>query len=252
MYYFKNYIGTGLITIIMLILISINSESYASNNSVNLSQRVQYALSKYFNNNFTVTSSNKGVVTIKGTVDRLYDKYRIFDIAEKVKGVKDIRDLVAVNTKSLPDDIIKANLMEDLRVDKSILEPNRIKVAVSNGVIKLSGTISYPREKLLAETLATWQRGALGVVDQIKVLSPRAAESNHNMKILLGDVLKYKFPLQRKDIYFSVHNGIVKIEGHTNSGWAKENLVKDFSKVKGVKKLIDDLGTNRSSASTTA
>ncbi len=252
MYYFKNYIGSGLITIIMLILISINSESYASNNSVKLSQRVQYALSKHFNNNFTVTSSNKGVVTIRGSVKRLYDRYRIFDIAEKVKGVKEIKDLVAVNTKSLPDDIIKANLMEDLRVDNSIMEPNRIKVAVSNGVIKLSGTVSYPREKLLAETLASWQKGALGVVDQIKVLSPQAAESNRNMKILLGDILRYKFPLQSKKIRFTVHNGIVKVEGHTNSDWAKDHLVKDFSRIKGVKKLIDDLGPNRSTTSTIA
>ncbi len=204
MNYFKNIMGLALFTTTLLIIIGINSALYASSNSANLSRRVDNALSKYFNNHFSVTSSNNGIVTIKGTVNRLYYKYRIFEIAEKTKGVKGIRDLIAINTRPTPDDIIKANLLEDLRVDKSILEPNRIKIAVSNGVIELNGKVSYPREKLLAETLATWQKGALGVVDQIKVLSPKAAESNRNMKILLGDVLKYKFPLQRKDISFSV------------------------------------------------
>ena len=151
MIYLKNQSGYALAIIILIIaLVSVNS-SIASVKHGDLPQRVRAALSNHFNNHFSVSSSKNGIVTIKGTVNRLYDKYRIFDIAEKVRGVKGIRDYVEVNTRQVPDDIIKANFLEDLKLESSILEPNRIKVAVSNGVIELRGTVSYPKERLLAE-----------------------------------------------------------------------------------------------------
>ena len=252
MYKIKNSFGFSLLSsIFLLMLFFFNPNLHALSKPDMLSQRVKNALTYHLNNHLSVTSSNGGIITIEGTVKRLYDKYRIFDIAEKVKGVKGIRDLVAVNTRTLPDDMIKANLLEDIRVDNSILEPNRINVAVSNGLIQLRGTVSYPREKLLAATLASWQRGALGIVNRIKVLSPKAAESNKNMKILLGDVLKDKFPLQ-SNLQVTVHNGIVKIKGYADSSWAKYHLTKDFSRIKGVKKIINDITTNQNSTAATA
>jgi len=241
MYYHKNILGRGLrLTIVILLFICINSMLFASNKSGNIAGEVENALSYHLNKYFNVTSSRNGIITIKGTVHNLYDKYRIFDIAKEVKGVKRIKDLVAINTLILPNDIIKANLLEDLRLDNSILEPNRIKVAVDNGLIELSGTVSYPGEKLSAETDASWQKGALGIVNRIKVLSPKAAESDHNLKILLGSILKDKFPLE-KDVQLTIHNGIVKVEGNSNSDWAEQHLTKDFSRIKGVKEIINDI-----------
>lgn len=108
MYYSKRIIDYSLFAaILILALMFFNSLLYASSFSSKLEQKVQNAISRNFNNNFEITTTNDGIVTIRGQVNRLYDKYRIFDIAEKVKGIKDVKVLLAVNTQPLPDNIIK-------------------------------------------------------------------------------------------------------------------------------------------------
>jgi|GEM_PF-1055433 osmotically-inducible protein OsmY len=241
MYYFKRIIDYSLFAaILILALMFFNSLLYASSFSSKLEQKVQNAISRNFNNNFEITATNDGIVTIRGQVNRLYDKYRIFDIAEKVKGIKDVKVLLAVNTQPLPDNIIKQNLLEDLRLNNSILEPNRIKVFVDNGLIELKGIVSYPYEKKMVETIASWQRGAKGIVNEIKVLPLKIAESNHNIKLILRDIIKDRFPLENK-VEFTVHNGIVKIYGDARDGWAKDNLQITFNHVKGVKEVINEI-----------
>lgn len=215
----------------------------SNNNNNNLAQRVQNEISNYYDNLFNITATKNGDVRIEGRVNSLYDKLRIFDIISRVRGVKGIQDFVSVHTKMLPDDMIKSNLEDELRLDKSILEPNRIKVTVANGIVELNGTVSYYRERLMAETIASWQKGAKGIVDNLKVLPPKVAVSDENLRFILKDVLRYHFPIEKK-VKFQVHNGVVTLSGYTHTLWAKNHIAKDFHRVKGVKDVINNIKIN--------
>jgi len=185
-----------------------------------------------------------GEVEIHGTVNNLYDKLNIFDAVSKIRGVREISDDLNIKVAGMvPDKEIQANTMYELRLVKSILEPNRIKVHVNNGVIFLSGNVSYYKEKLMAETVASWQNGALGIQDNIKVLPPKIARSDENISKVLYSILGEDFPLD-KSINVEVNHGVVTINGDVQTLWDKKQIKDDFSRVLGVKDIINKLDVN--------
>lgn len=199
-------------------------------------------IGRYYNEQFNV-SVNNGVVTINGQVNSLNDKYRIFDIVSHIHGVKEIKDMIDVNADSVPDQVIKQNTEETLHEATSIMEPDRIKVKVDNGVIMLSGTVSYYREKQAAQSIATWQKGAVSLVNNIKVLSPKAETSDANLQIVLNEIISKEFPLA-KNINISVKDGIASISGEVPRLYDKYQIEKDFYPVIGVKGVVDNLTVN--------
>ena len=235
------------IPILMLGILIISSNLYAANNKFMLSNNqlkneVVNHIGRYYNEQFNVSVHN-GVVTINGQVNSLNDKYRIFDIVSRIPGVKDIKDLVVVNADTVPDKIIKQSTEQAIIDATSIMEPERIKVRVDNGVIFLNGTVSYYREKKAAESIATWQKGAVGVVNNLKVLSHKSDISDANLQVILSDIISKEFPLA-KNVNISVKDGIASISGEVPRLSDKYSIEEDFYPVLGIKGVVDNLTIN--------
>jgi len=227
--------------IILALFLGINFKLLAFNDSSSLSQRVTDAISNNYYQNFNITTEGKGIVRIEGQVNSLYDKYNIFDIVSGVPGVKGIDDFITVNAPLLPSDIIRDGIEFNLKLDKSILEPNRIKVnVVGDGIVILSGNVSYNSEKLQAETVASWEKGATGIVNEIKVLPRKIAFSSKNLRKVVHDVIRDDFPLDNH-VRFSVRKGVVTLQGHTQDLWGIDHLPKDCYDIHGIKKVVDDI-----------
>ncbi len=235
------------IPILILGLFISTSNIYAGNNFVmpnnnKLMKEVIDHIGRYYYEQFNV-SANDGVVTINGQVNSLNDKYRIFDIVSRIPGVKDIKDMIVVNAADVPDQVIKQNTEETIHDATSIMEPDRIKVSVDNGIIFLNGTLSYYREKKTAESIATWQKGAEGVVDNLKVLSHKAVVSDANLQIILSEIMSKDFPLE-KNVNISVKDGIASISGEVPRLSDKYSIEEDFYPVLGIKGVVDNLTVN--------
>ncbi len=201
---------------------------------------MQDAISIYYPDEIVATSDANGKVQLGGQVNTLYDKLRIFDIVSGVKGVRAIENRIDVNTPLVPDGIIEQNIREEMKYVHSILEPDRIKVHVDNGTVFLTGDVSYYREKLTAETIASWQKGAKGIINNLEVLPPKNAVSDQNLEALLGEIMKNRFPLDT-DASFTVQNGAVTLNGKVVSFWDENQIVKEFSRVRGVTKVNNNL-----------
>lgn len=244
MYNVKKFSVSGILAAVLILMLSSgNSRTFASTTGRQLADKVQNAISNYYDNNFNITANGSGVVTINGNINSLYNKYRIFDIVERIRGVKDIKDLITVNTAPVPDNVIRGHILQELKLNGAILEPNRIKVSVNNGEIVLRGDVSYYREKLIAESIASWQKGATGITDNIKVLPPKVAVSDKNLKIILSDILKDHFPVETK-VNFKVNRGMVLLDGYTHTLWAKRHIARDFRRVKGVHDVLNHIITS--------
>ncbi|MFZ0455540.1 MAG: BON domain-containing protein [Ignavibacteriaceae bacterium] len=235
------------IPILILGLFISTSNLYAGNNFVmpnndQLKQEAIDHIGRYYIEQFDV-SVNNGVVTVNGQVNSLNDKYRIFDIVSRIPGVKDIKDMIVVNAADVPDQIIKQNTEQTIHDATSIMEPDRIKVSVDNGIIFLNGTVSYYREKQAAKSIATWQKGAEGVVDNLKVLSHKADISDANLQIILNEIIAKEFPLA-KNVNISVNSGIASISGEVPRLSDKYSIEEDFYPVLGIKGVIDNLTIN--------
>jgi osmotically-inducible protein OsmY len=243
MYQNRRFINSSKITIFAFVLLLVPFLLFAQMSSENLVKKVENSISNYYTQNFNISADNNGKVTIEGHVNSLYDKLRIYEIVSQVPGVKYIEDNIVVDTPALPDDVIQQNIAGELKLVSSIDEPDRIKIKVDNGLVFLSGDVSYYREKQMAETVASWQQGVKGIVNEIKVLSPAKAVSDSNLKIVIDEIIKNRFALDT-GINFTVNNGVVTLNGTANSMWDKTELAKEISHLLGVKSVVNNLNVN--------
>ena len=216
--------------------------SQVSAKNKSLADKVNEKILSYYDNPSieVINNKNDGGIILKGTVNTLYDKLQIYEIASEVKGVKKISDLMDINAKLVPDKEIKENIIEELHLNSAILEPDRITIAVDNGEVILNGTVSYQREREMTETLASWQNGVLGITNNIKVLPFKKAVSDDNLNIILGEIMKTHYGLE-KNVQFKVNKGVVTLDGTVSSLWAKDKIESDFLRVLGVKYIKNNL-----------
>lgn len=188
----------------------------------------------------TVKANNDGRVVLKGSVDNLFYKYKIYDLVAKIDGVKEISDQILVNTESLPDDIIRDNILNEMHYVSLIQEPDDINVSVKNGIVELNGKVSFFYEKDAMNSVATWQRGVKGLINNIKVLPLEKATSDKNIENIINEILKNDFP--REDaLMYTVNDGKVNLYGTATSMWAKENLADDVSALIGVRSVDNNI-----------
>ncbi|MCL4279247.1 MAG: BON domain-containing protein, partial [Ignavibacteriaceae bacterium] len=117
---------------------------------------VENKIENYYTENFKISADKNGIVSISGEVNTLFDKLKIGELVSEVKGVKEIHNNIQVQNVITADDIIKANIENETKLNDAILEPEKIKIEVNNGVVTLSGTVSYFREKLMMQTISSW------------------------------------------------------------------------------------------------
>jgi len=201
---------------------------------------VENKIENYYTENFKISADKNGIVSISGEVNTLFDKLKIGELVSEVKGVKEIHNNIQVQNVITADDIIKANIENETKLNDAILEPEKIKIEVNNGVVTLSGTVSYFREKLMMQTIASWQDGVSDLIDQISVMSPSAAESDANLAEIIIDLLNKNFPLE-KNIMFDINNGSVNLYGTVNDLYAKNHIQEDIQRIIGVKNVVNEM-----------
>lgn len=234
--------------VIASFLLSLVALSYAANDQSSLKDRVLNKIENYYEGyDITINSAGNGRIIIKGDVNTLYDKLRIYDLTSQVTGVQEIEDDLNVNTTMVPDDIIKQNIVSELRLIKSIQEPDKIKVTANDGEVILSGDVSYFREKEMAETVASWEQGVTAISNQIQVLPPKQAISDANINTVLQEIMKNRFPLDNK-VSYTINDGVITLSGQAFSLWDKHQIDKQFSHVLGVNKVVNNLTTIPSEA----
>ncbi len=203
-------------------------------------QNVRAAIANHYIDEFDVSRQTDGTIVIEGNVPTFYDKLKIYEIVSKVPGVVTLSNQIVVDAPVVADKTIKSNIELEKKYVKSILEPDRIKVKIDNGIVFLDGTVSFYREKEMMETIASWQEGVKGVVNNLQVLPPKKATSDKNLKKILDQILKYEFPLQ-DEVSYTIDDGDVVLKGKTTSLWAKNHIPVEFVKVLGVHSVKNNL-----------
>lgn len=225
---------------VAIVLFLFSPVAYSAQGNMSLSHNVLKKVSEYYTTPIDVTTNSNGEVVLKGQVRTLYDKYHIFDIVTTVPGVKSISNELLVEQQDIPDKAIEENVREELDLVHSILEPERIQIKADNGEVILSGTVSSYDEKMMAQTVASWQQGVQGISNEINVLPPDEAISDTNLEIELNDILANRFSVDN-NVTISVNNGTVVLSGTAQRMWDKREIQKVFSQVRGVKEVRNNL-----------
>lgn len=181
-----------------------------------------------------VSVDEKGSVILEGETSSLFDKYRVFNIVTRVPGVTKISNQMIVKTEPLPDDVIENRIMQNVKYNRSIIERDQIDVNADNGLVILSGKVSYNYEKELLQTIASWQEGVRSIDNQIEVKRPAEALSDENLQTILRDILANQFPTDKEEVTVAVNNGVATVNGQVDNLWSKKNIEHEFRDVIGI------------------
>jgi osmotically-inducible protein OsmY len=242
----KNILIITMSTLLMMFFAS--QLAIAKPSNAQLEEKVRLSIGDRYDEDVDVDVRPDGTVELMGDVATYYDKLNVYKIVSKINGVKKISNQIAVNTPKLPNNLVKQNIVQEIELVNSIYEPDQIEVSVDNGMVLLKGKVSFNREKHMAETVASWQKGVRGVVNQIKVLPKKKVKSDDHLKTVLKRVMEDQFPLE-DNVNFTINDGVVTVSGTARTVWAKDEIEDVFESIMGVKKVKNNLTVEPSYAS---
>jgi osmotically-inducible protein OsmY len=143
------------------------------------------------------------------------------------------------NDKQLQQDII-----DDLRWDPSI-DASKIGVAVTNGVVTLTGSVPNYFQKQNTERVTKRVAGVRAVANDIEVQLPSAVEkTDAGVATAALNALKWSTSVPDENIKVSVGKGWITLEGSVEWNYQREAAEKAVEELLGVKGV-----TNRISVS---
>jgi len=142
----------------------------------------------------------------------------------------------------MSDMTLRQDVIDELDFDPSINSAN-IGVAVSNGVVTLSGHVASYSEKIASEKAAQRVKGVRGIAQEIAVRYPsdkKTADDQIAERALASIAWDARIPSD--NIKVKVAQGWVTLTGHANwyyQASAAESAVRRLSGVIGVTNLIE-------------
>jgi osmotically-inducible protein OsmY len=165
-------------------------------------------------------SVKSGVITLTGHVPSYAEKYEAEKAAKRVYGVQAVANELEVKlagSNQRTDEDIAQSALAALR-NHLFVPPDKIKLTVSKGWIKLEGQANWQYEKSAAESAVRYLPGVQGVTNLITV-KPRVSPSEVKNKI--EEALKRSAETDARRINVEVQDGKIILRGTVRS-WAEE------------------------------
>jgi osmotically-inducible protein OsmY len=188
-----------------------------------------------------------GTATLSGQVNLFAYKAQAIKKARKTKGVKAVRDNIAVGGPTVPDNVLQKNLLRKIEVDRVGYGQvfDAISVSVQNGVVTLGGHAIGPITQQSAVALAEYTPGVKEVINKISV--DPVSQFDDGIRVQTYRAIYGYPPLQRyaivpwKPIRISVQNGRVTLYGIVDSEMDKQLAYTRAMQVPNVFQVTNDL-----------
>lgn len=133
------------------------------------------------------------------------------------------------------DKQLQQDVMDDLRWDPS-LDASKVGVAVTNGVVTLTGSVPSYFQKQNTERVAKRVAGVRAVANDIEVRLPNMTERNDSdIAQAVLNSLKWDTSVPEESVDISVSKGWVTLEGSVDWNYQREACEKSVEKLVGVK-----------------
>ena len=201
--------------------------------------------SKYFQD--VTVMVQDGTATLSGQVKLFAYKSQAIKKAKKTKGIKAVRDNIAVGGPTVPDNVLQQDLLRRIEVDRVGYGQvfDAISVAVQNGVVLLGGHAIGPVTQQSAVALAEYTPGVKEVINKISV--DPVSQFDDGIRVSTYRAIYGYPPLQRyaivpwKPIRISVQNGRVTLYGIVDSEMDKQLAYTRALQVPNVFQVTNDL-----------
>ncbi len=184
-------------------------------------------------------TTEDGVVTLQGTVDRYYDKMKLGQKVSGMDHVEGVRNMISVNTAAVSDQQLRDKLADKLRYDRIDQGQmfNNLALGVNNGIVTISGQVRTPSDHDSALAIVETTPGVKGVVDDVQTLPVSQMDDDLRIAVaraVYGDSALQKYALDpQKPIRIVVDNGHVTLYGAVDSQMDKNIAYQRASAVPG-------------------
>jgi osmotically-inducible protein OsmY len=169
-------------------------------------------------NKAIAVSADDGVVTLRGTVGSFREKREAKQDAQRVHGVKDVKNELDVRilTEDRRDDAdLRGDVLRALVLDS--LVPATIEAKVDDGWVTLTGTANWQFERDEADFVAGNIAGVVGVENEIELVAP--GPSAHDVEHAIKKAMERNAKLDAESVDVESSNGTITLHG-TVSSWA--------------------------------
>jgi len=181
-----------------------------------------------------------GVVTLRGTVSTLQEKWIAERAARHLVGVRAIaNDLdVSPTGNAVRSDSAIAEVAANALEWDSAVPDGAVKVTVRNGWVTLTGTVAHQFEKSAAELVVHRLYGVKGVANSIDV---KPCVSAGDVKARIDDALKRSAAIDSQRISVEARYGSVVLTGTVRSLAERDDAERAAWAATGVTKVDDRL-----------
>jgi osmotically-inducible protein OsmY len=194
---------------------------------------------------------NNGNVILSGTVGSWQEKELCREVAESVRGVRDVTNNININYNALrTDKDIKADVLSRLKWDIYVNQ-QFIRVSVNKGIVSLRGTVASAAEKEWAYDDA-WVNGVNSVnVDDLRVQWWQNSSPEYEQETITLRDKEIKAALEQAFIIdprvisdrinIKVNDGVVTLRGMVTDLQSKHAAERDARRTIGVFGIKNDL-----------
>ncbi len=178
-------------------------------------------------------SVKDGVATLTGTVRNFFEKWEAGSAASRIPGVQalanDIQVVLPGDSRRSDTDIARA-ASEALTWNVS-LPADRVKVAVSDGWITLTGEVDWGYQKAAAEAAVRKLLGVRGVTNEVTV-KPRAVPADVKAKI--QEAFRRSAAVDARRIRVETKGGHVTLRGNVRTWMERDEAERSAWAAHGV------------------
>jgi osmotically-inducible protein OsmY len=184
--------------------------------------------------------SNKGVVTLTGSVNTYAKKAEAEQAAKNVAGVRTVVEDIKVvcNTKDKRTDAEILTAIETAFIWHWDIPTEKISVIVENGWVFLGGELEWNYQKEAAKSALNNLIGITGITNNISIIS---SSKDLIKKKDIEIAIERNGDIGHKDIGVYVFDNVVTLKGHVDSWYQKNEAGRIAWNAPGVKQVINDL-----------
>ena len=137
------------------------------------------------------------------------------------------------------DTEIKGDVMNELRWDPQVSDPDAIGVAVSDGAVTLTGSVPSYAEKLAATRAAERVYGVKAVANNLEVKLSGARRDDSDIARRIAHILESNVRVPEGRVQARVENGWVTLEGEVDYDFQRHEVERMVRNVRGVTGVTD-------------